>query len=118
MKAWTARSREHPHCTVSVAVFDAPPAVAVIVTTVVAATVLVATVNEVDVCPGGTVTNAGACAAKKALDCRFTITEPAGAGPSRVTVPVALVPPGTVVGLMVRPDSLALTAGVTDNAAV
>jgi hypothetical protein len=42
--------------------------VAVIVTAVVAATLLVAIVNEVELCPAGTVTNAGAWAAKKALD--------------------------------------------------
>src|SRR3989442_8311499 len=63
-----------------------------------AATALVVTVNGALVAPAGTVTLAGTIgAAVLSLD-SVPCAPPAGAGPSRVAVPVELLPPVTVVG--------------------
>ena len=62
----------------------------------------------------GTVTLAGICAAEL-LSERLTVTPPVGAGPVRVTVPVEELPPTTVVGFRVRPES---AGGVTVSEAV
>jgi hypothetical protein len=51
------------------------------------------------VLPAGTVTKAGTVATAALLPDSATVAPPFGAGPLRVTVPVAPVPPTTVVGL-------------------
>lgn len=53
----------------------------------------------VEVLFAGTVTELGTVAAVVILLCRETEAPPVGAGPLRVTVPVAPAPPTTVVGL-------------------
>lgn len=53
------------------------------------------------VCPAGTVTEEGTVAALVSLLRSCTTAPPAGAGPVRVTVPVALLPPNTQLGLIV-----------------
>src|SRR3989442_341858 len=57
-----------------------------------ALTALVVTVNGALVAPAGTVTLPGTVAAELSLD-SVTCAPPAGAGPLRVTVPVAQLPP-------------------------
>lgn len=47
----------------------------------------------------GTVTEVGTVTAAVILFCRETEAPPVGAGPLRVTVPIAPVPPTTVEGL-------------------
>src|SRR2546427_10415607 len=64
---------------------------------VAAAPALVVTVTVPLVAPTGTVTLAGTVAAELLLD-SATCAPPAGAGPSRVTVPVAELPPVTAGG--------------------
>lgn len=83
--------------TVSAAVFETPPLVAVIVTAVTAVTVDVVTVNVAVVAPAATVTEAGTVAATL-LDASVTTMPPAGAADNKVTVPVLDVPPVTDVG--------------------
>src|SRR4029453_8606793 len=61
----------------------------------------VVTVKLAEVCPPGTSTTPGTRASLKLLVARATEIPPAGAGALKNTVPVALVPPGTVVGLIV-----------------
>jgi len=61
---------------------------------------VVVMLNVAEVCPAGMVTDAGTWAAAL-LELRVTVVPPAGAGPVRVTVPVELVPPVTVLGVMV-----------------
>jgi hypothetical protein len=74
---------------------------AVIVTDVLFPTANVVTVKLAEVCPPGTLTMPGTVATEKLLVASVTDIPPAGAGELRNTVPVALVPPGTVVGLIV-----------------
>ena len=74
---------------------------AVMVTTVLFVTVNVVTVKLAEVCPPGTLTTPGTVAAKRLLVASVTEIPPAGAGELRNTVPVAFVPPLTVVGLIV-----------------
>ena len=74
---------------------------AVMVTDVLFPTANVVTVKLADVCPPGTVTMPGTLATDKLLVARVTEIPPAGAGELRNTVPVALVPPGTLVGVIV-----------------
>ena len=74
---------------------------AVIVTAVLFPTANVVTVKLADVCPPGTVTMPGTLATDKLLVARVTEIPPAGAGELRNTVPVALVPPRTLVGVIV-----------------
>ena len=74
---------------------------AVIVTDVLFPTANVVTVKLADVCPPGTLTMPGTVATDKLLVARVTEIPPAGAGELRNTVPVALVPPRTLVGLIV-----------------
>jgi len=90
--------------TVSVVFTLAVPCVAVIVATVLVATAVVVTVNVAVVAPAATVTFAGTVAAE-ALDVRFTVDPPAGAGALSVTVPVEEVPPVTVEGETVTLES-------------
>ena len=61
---------------------------------------MVVMVNVAEDWPAGTVTEAGTTAFEVLL-VRVTVVPPDAAGPFRVTVPVALVPPLTVVGLTV-----------------
>ena len=67
-----------------------------------AETANVVTLKLADVCPPGTFTIPGALAAALLLVERVIETPPEGAGELRNTVPVALVPPLTLVGLMVN----------------
>src|SRR5215831_15267066 len=89
--------------TVSTAGTLTPPSEAVIVTSVLAGTATgVTTVNDADAEPAATVTLAGTPATFTLLLDRATAVA-AGAAAVRVMVPVAEVPPATVVGLRVRP---------------
>jgi hypothetical protein len=75
-----------------------------------AETAVVAIVNWAELLPALTVTVAGRVVAPL-LSERATTIPPAGAGAERVTIPVELVPPVTVVGLSESP--LSATGGVT-----
>lgn len=83
--------------TVSVATSVLAPWLAVIVMVDCVATADVLTVNEAPLLPLGTVIDAGTDDDLLLLDSLTTIP-PEGAGPFRVTVPDALVPPVTEVG--------------------
>ena len=85
--------------TVSVAVFEVAPKVAVIVTFVDEATVEVETVKVAELWPWATTTLAGTVATAVPEEVRLTASPPAGAVPVRVTVPVDGKPPTTEVGL-------------------
>ena len=80
--------------TVSVAVWLAPPKLAVIVAVVVGGTLVVVMVKAWDVAPAGTITVAGTIASGLLL-VKATGTPPAGAGIGSVMVPVTGSPPGT-----------------------
>jgi len=99
--------------TVKVAVFEAPLAVAVIVTVVLDATATVVTLNVPVVWPAATVTEAGTVAPVVALSA--TGKPPVPAAVARVTVPDAPTPPTTVVGVT---DTLATAGVVTVSDAV
>lgn len=73
---------------------------AVMVTDVLFPTAKVVTVKLAEVCPPGTVTIPGTVATARLLIASVTEIPPAGAGALKNTVPVALVPPRTLVGLM------------------
>ena len=88
--------------TVRVAVREMPPAEAVIVTLVALETACVETVKFALVAPAGTVTVLGTVATFVLLLLRFTTNPPDGAGAVRVTVPVLLLPPTTLVGFRLR----------------
>ncbi|HWD38581.1 MAG TPA: hypothetical protein VG944_07010 [Fimbriimonas sp.] len=91
---------------VSVAVLEAPLAVAVIVAEVLLATAVVLTVNVAVEAPAATVTEAGTVADPELL-LRLTTMPPVGAAELIVTVPVEVDPPTTDVGETVTP----VTAG-------
>src|SRR5262245_27378822 len=74
---------------------------AVIVTDVLFPTANVVIVKLADVWPPGTLTMPGARATFALLVARVTEIPPAGAGALRNTVPVALVPPSTLAGVIV-----------------
>jgi hypothetical protein len=76
------------------------------VTEVEAATPLVLIVNVVLVLPAGIVTLDDSCAAVLLL-CNVTVAPPVGAAPFNVTVPVALLPPTTELGLRLIEDRVA-----------
>jgi hypothetical protein len=84
--------------TVRFAFKEVPANVAVIVTGVEALTPEVLTVNVAVVCPAGTVIELGTVAAVTLLASKMAVP-PVAAGPLRVTVPVELLPPWTLVGL-------------------
>ena len=87
--------------TVRVADADWPPAVAVMTAAVLVKTPFVTIVNVAVVAPAATVTKMGTLAA--ALPLTSSTSAPvAGAACERVTVPVLVKPPRTVVGLTVR----------------
>jgi hypothetical protein len=98
--------------TVNVVVFVAP-SMAVSVTKVCAATPLEMIVKLVLVEPAGTVTLAGTCATEVLLLCSVTVAPPDGAAPLSVTVPVELLPPTNVLGVLLNVESTgALTVSV------
>jgi hypothetical protein len=104
--------------TVSVVVRVTPAAVAVIVTGVDAVTLVVAIAKVALVAPCATVTLAGTVVALL-LSLNVTANPPAGAAAVNVTIPCALVPPVTLVGLTVTLPRLAGGGGgVTVSAAV
>jgi hypothetical protein len=86
----------------------------VIVTEVRAVTGVVVTVNVALVLAAGTITDDGTVAAALFL-LNATEEPPLGAGPVSVTVPVELVPPGTVVGFKL---SVFRAGGLTVSVAV
>jgi hypothetical protein len=90
--------------TVSVA-FALVPSVAVMLAVVVAETASVVTVKVAEVFPAVTVTFAGTVAAAVLPLASDTEIPPVGAAPLRVTVPVALFPPTTLVGFSVTLDT-------------
>ena len=101
--------------TVKVAVRLTPPRLAVIVTPVDPVTAVVAMVNVALCAPAGTVTLAGTLAAVS-LRARLTTAPLPVAAALSVTVPIALLPPVTPVGLMDKDDSVAgLGDAVTIN---
>ena len=105
-------------CTVNEAVMVAP-AVAEIVTVVVAVTALVLTLKVAVVEPAATVTLVGTVAAAALLLDRVTLVPPLGAAFVSVTVAVEELPPITVTGLNVSPDAAAEVEDVcTVNEAV
>ena len=74
-----------------------PLEVAVNVTFVEDSTLFVLTTNLAEVCPAGTMTVAGTVAVELPLF-NETVKPPTGAGESKVTTPVEVAPPLTVVG--------------------
>ena len=72
-----------------------------IVAVVSAETAKVVILKLAEVWPPGTLTMPGACATERLLVDRVTEIPPEGAGALRNTVPVALVPPVTLAGLIV-----------------
>jgi hypothetical protein len=89
------------------AVVRVVPCTPVRVTEVETATPLVVIVNVVLVLPAGIVTLDGICAAAVLLLCNVTLAPPIGAAPFNVTVPVALLPPRTELGLRLIEDRAA-----------
>jgi hypothetical protein len=77
-------------------------------------TALVLTANVALVLPVATVTFAGAVAAVVLLLVRLTTAPPAGAAPLRVTVPVELLPPVTLVGFSVSEETVSATLTVRE----
>jgi hypothetical protein len=71
---------------------------------------LLVIVKVAELAPAGTVTDAGTVAAVVLLLASVTTVPPLGAGPSRVTVPVAVSPPVTLLGAIA---SAATTGGLT-----
>jgi hypothetical protein len=97
--------------TVSVVVFETPFADAVSVAVTFDATETVLAATTAFVAPSGTVMEAGTVTAAL-FDVNATAKPPAGAGPARVTVTSADVPPITEPGETVR-ESTALRRTVT-----
>ena len=73
---------------------------AVMVTNVLLPTANVVTAKLAEVCPPETLTMPGTVATARLLVASVTEIPPAGAGALRNTVPVALVPPRALVGVM------------------
>ena len=74
---------------------------------------VVVIVKTFDIAPAGIKTVAGTLARVELLVARLTTTPPAGAALVSVTVPLALEPPRTVVGLSVSDDNPAGAGGLT-----
>ena len=85
----------------NLAVIVTPPYAAEMVTDLVLETGDVVITNVAPVLPPGTVTLDGTLADDE-LSLSDTVAPPAGAGAFRVTVPVELLPPATLVGLTAR----------------
>jgi len=100
--------------TVSPAVRETVPVLAVIVALFCAATAVVLTVKLAPLLPAATVTVAGTVAAALLLD-KLTTTPPVPALPLRLTVPLEVAPPATVVGLRLNCDN---AGGVSVSVAV
>lgn len=75
-----------------------PPSAPVMVTFVLVLTALVETANVTVVFPLETTTLGGTCATAVLLLDKVTVAPVVGAGPLRVTVPLAPAPPTTLVG--------------------
>src|SRR5215216_2637788 len=90
--------------TVSVAVLVTPPNDPEMVTEVDVATEAVVTVKAALVAPAATVTLAGTAATDGLALLRLTTAPPLGAPPVNVTVPCAVPPPATEVGLTLTPE--------------
>ncbi len=86
------------------------------VTVVRAEGALVVTVNVALVNPAATVTLAGTCATVVLLLDSETLAPPLGAALLKVTLPVAELPPVTIVGLTDTDDNDTVEAAVTVNA--
>jgi hypothetical protein len=100
-------------CTVMVEDLVMPPADAMIVDDWLLLTLLVDTVKVALVDPAGTVTLAGTVAAAVLLEDNETARPPDGAAEVRVMVPVAELPPTTVVGLRLSAESDAVDGVLT-----
>jgi len=104
--------------TVRVADRVTPPAVAESRTLVDVVTAAVLTVKVTLVAPAGTVMLAGTVDTAVLLLASETTIPPLGAGPLRVTVPWDVLPPVTLAGLRLTPDTLtAAGAGFTVSVA-
>jgi len=104
--------------TVKVADAFAPPYVPEIVTLVFVETLVVLTVKVALVLPAATVTLEGTVATDVFPLERVTTAPPDGASPLRVTVPVELLPPVTLVGFRVsEPRAAGVTVKVADSVA-
>ena len=88
--------------TVNVVVLEVAPNVAVKVTVEAAWTAEVLTTNVAELPPAGTVTELGTVAEERLEESEITVP-PVGAGPVRLTVPIALKPPTTAVGFTLTP---------------
>jgi hypothetical protein len=102
---------------VRVVVLLTPLYVAVSVTVVQYATVLVVTVKVAVLLPAAIVTDVGTLV-EASLLVNDTEMPPVGATPLKVTVPVADVKLATLVGLTLRDDRATVAAGVMVSAAV
>ena len=87
------------------ALWTVPPYEAVIDTALAEVTDAVVTVNDAELLPAGTITDARTVATPgELLNVRID-TPPVGALPLRTTIPLVLMPPGTEVGFSVRDTS-------------
>jgi hypothetical protein len=93
--------------TVKVAFCVLPPNFAEIVTDLLVVTGLVAIANVADNILAGTITDEGTVETLVLLLVKLTVAPSGGAGPLKVTVPMACVPPFTEVGLNVSELSTA-----------
>src|SRR5206468_3670755 len=91
------------------------PDVAEIVITEAEVTAFVVTTNPIVLSPAGTVTLPGTATTAVLLLDRVTTAPPAGAAALSVTVPVDVLPPGTLVGW--RLSDVGVAAGVTVSCA-
>ena len=106
------------YSTVSVAVCVVEPTVAVIVTVCADGVADVRIVKVAVVLPCATVTVVGTVARNALLDFSCTTCPPNCAGPDSVTVPLALLPPATVVGDTVTLCNWPAACGFTVRLAV
>jgi hypothetical protein len=108
----TIRVRNGNHrCSISVARFLTLAFVAVIVVNVFLLTDVVVMAKFMEIAPAGTVMLAGTAAFAGLLLLSSTVTPPSGAGPLRVTVPVAVEPLRTEEGFAASSESTASVDG-------